>query len=76
MVELLGIIFVGGGILLLIGGMIMSYNIAKGGIDIMEFFTSGGGRRGAGHTRNDISGFGADHVKKENPKWKTDGRMK
>lgn len=75
MVEIFGIIFVVGGTLLLVGGIIMSYNIAKGGIDIMEFF-SNAGRRGAGHTRNDISGFGAEHVKKDNPKWKLDGKMK
>jgi len=75
MVEIIGIIIVVGGIILFFGGIMLSYNIAKGGVDIMEFF-SNTGRRGAGHTRNDISGFGSDHVKKDNPKWNTDGRMK
>jgi len=52
-----------------IGGIILSWNIAKGGIDIMEFFGNAG-QRGAGHTKNYISGTGADTRPKEKKKWR------
>jgi len=73
MVEWLGIAIVLGFSIFIVGLIRMSWDIAGGGIDIMEFF---GGARGAGHTKNSISGEGATRVKIENPKWETDGKMK
>lgn len=74
MAEWIGIILVTFMILAGIGAIFLSWNIAKGGIDIMEFF-GGGGQRGAGHTKNYISGFGANNEPKEKPKW-NGGKLK
>jgi len=73
MVEWLGVGIVLLFVIFIIGLIRMSWSIAGGGIDLMEFFAGG---RGAGHTKNSISGEGAPREKIENPKWAKDGKMK
>ncbi len=65
MVEWLGLALVGAFFLFMCGLGIVSWNIAKGGVDIMEFFGSQRGtvRGGANH----ITGLGKQREKKENP---------
>ncbi len=73
MVEWLGVGLVILFIIFMAGLFRMSWNIAKSGTDLMELL---GGARGAGHTKNSISGEGAPRKKIENPKWGKDGKMK
>jgi len=72
MVEWLGMALVGAFLLFMCGLAIVSWNIAKGGVDIMEFFGSQRGtvRGGANH----ITGLGKPREKKVNPKWSEDGK--
>jgi len=74
MVEWLGLALVAAFALFMCGLIIVSWNIAKGGVDIMQFFSSQRGtvRGGANH----ITGMGATREKKENPKWGQDGDVK
>lgn len=74
MVEWLGLGLVAAFSLFMIGLVIVSWNIAKGGVDIMQFFSSQRGtvRGGANH----ITGLGKPREKKENPKWDNDGNVK
>jgi len=74
MVEWIGIGLVLIFIAMIYGTFKMTWNIAKGGTDIMEMFA--GGKRGAGHSKNYITGEGAPRVKIENPQWGKDGKMK
>lgn len=71
MAEFLFIIIIGFIGIIFLGLLAVSWNIAKGGTDIMEYF---GGHRGAGYSRNDITGEGAP--RKKNPKWSKDGGLK
>lgn len=73
MVEWIGLGIVVGGLIVFCGLFFLTYNIAKGGVDIMEFF-SNTGRRGAGFTKNNISGFGSDDRQKEKVKWGMNGK--
>ena len=66
LVVVVAVIFV-----ITVGLISITWNVAKGGTDLLDML---GGRRGAGYTRNDISGEGKPP--KKNRKWNREGGLK
>lgn len=73
MVEILGVVIVLFVVIVFIGLLRITYNVAKGGVDIMEFFGNAGRAGTKRELRNNETNQRNTSSKK---RWSSDGRLK